>query len=162
MKIQSFTSFFCIAALLLASFAVKAQTDSFDADIMKMQQVNGSAATTQSLFPRIVAQLKPSNPNISEAQWTALKLEVFDAEVAALNEQLIPLFKKYFSQADVKAIIAFYVTPAGKKLAEKTPQMTMEQMQLSQTWGMGLMGKIKTFLEKPAKNDLPIGIKRLE
>ncbi len=40
----------------------------------------------------------------------------------------------------------FYETPAGKKLAEKTPMITMESMQLSQTWAMSLMGKIQAYL----------------
>jgi hypothetical protein len=51
MKSQGITSLFCIAGLLIASISVKAQADSFNADIMKMQLVNGSAATTLSLYP---------------------------------------------------------------------------------------------------------------
>ncbi|MCX6219801.1 MAG: DUF2059 domain-containing protein [Bacteroidia bacterium] len=59
---------------------------------------------------------------------------------------LIPVYKKHFTQEEVKAIVAFYETPAGKKLAEKTPMVTMESMQLSQTWAMSLMGKIQAYL----------------
>ena len=77
-----------------------------------------------------------------------LKKEVFDVEVAELNKQLIPIYKKHFTQEDVKAIIAFYETPAGKKLAEQTPQITVESMQFTQTWGMGLFSKIQAYLDK--------------
>jgi len=51
MESQSITSLFCIAVLLIASISVKAPADSVNADIMKMQQVNGSAAATLSLYP---------------------------------------------------------------------------------------------------------------
>jgi len=162
MKRTSITTLFCIAGLFLASLTVKGQADSFDSDIMKMQQVNGSLATTNAMFPRIVAQLKQSKPDITDVQWAAMKLDVFDAEVATLNEQLIPVFKKYFTREEVKGIITFFETPAGKKLAETTPKMMMEQMQITQTWAMGLMEKIQKYLDKQLKDGVPFGIKKPE
>ena len=47
-------------------------------------------------------------------------------------------------------------------MAETTPKMTMEQMQLTQTWAMGLMGKMQTYLDKQPKDNVPPGIKRPE
>ncbi|MCL6101714.1 MAG: DUF2059 domain-containing protein [Bacteroidetes bacterium] len=135
-----------VSALLLIGSTVFAQTDTFEADIMKMQQLNGSQGTTDAMFGRMVAQFKASKPEVTDAKWAALKKDVFDVEVAELNKQLIPVYKKLFTQEEVKAIVAFYESPAGKKLAEKTPQVTMESMQLSQTWAMSLMGKIQAYL----------------
>ena len=162
MKTICMTRLFWMAGFVLASFVARAQADSFEADIMKLQQVNGSVATTNSIFPRLVAQLKQSNPAVTELQWVSMKTDVFDAEVATLNEQLIPIFKKYFTQAEVKAMIAFYETPTGKKMAETTPQISMDQMQLTQTWAMGLMGKIKGYLDKQPVDNAPPGLKRTE
>ena len=162
MKTTRAFTLLCMAGFILASIAVKAQADSFDADIMKLQQVNGSVAATNSIFPRIVAQFKQSKPEVTEAQWIALKTDVFDAEVAKLNEELVPTFKKYFTQAEVKAMIAFYETPTGKKMAETTPQISMDQMQLTQTWAMGLMGKIKGYLDKQPVDNTPPGLKSTE
>ena len=162
MKTTNMIMFFCVAGMLLTTVGVKGQADSFDADIMKMQQVNGSVATTNSIFPQIVAQFRSSKPDVTDAQWAAMKMDVFDVEVATLNEQLIPVFKKYYTQADIKAIIAFYETPAGMKMAETTPQISMDQMRLTQTWAMGLMTKIQTYLEKQPKGGIPFGVKTPE
>jgi len=148
MKKQIVRSLFCLSLLLVASFIVRAQTEPTDADIIKMQQLNGSSATTDAMYPQIVAQLKTMKPGVSEEQWAAVKKEVFDIEVAELNKQLIPIYKKHFTQDDVKAIIAFYETPIGRKMAEQNPLITVESMQLSQTWGMGLFGKIQAYLDK--------------
>ena len=148
MKNQIFRNLLCIAALLVASIVVKAQTEPSDADIIKMQQVNGSAGSINAMYPQIVAQLKSVKPGVTDEQWAAVKKEVFDVEVAELSKQLIPIYKKHFTQEDVKAIIAFYESPVGKKLAEQTPLITVESMQLTQTWGMGLFGKIQAFLSK--------------
>lgn len=146
MKDRNNLKLFFVSALLLIGSTVFAQTDPFEADIMKMQQLNGSQGTTDAMFGQIVAQFKASKPDVTDAKWAALKKDVYDVEVAELNKQLIPVYKKHFTQEEVKAIIAFYETPAGKKLAEKTPMVTMESMQLSQAWAMSLMGKIQAYL----------------
>ena len=148
MKNQIFRNLLCIAVLLVASIAVKAQTEHSDADIVKMQQVNGSAGSVNAMYPQIVAQLKSMKPGVTEEQWAAVKKEVFDVEVAELNKQLIPIYKKHFTAEEVKAITAFYESPIGKKLAEQTPLITVESMQISQIWGMGLFGKIQAYLSK--------------
>lgn len=140
------TKLFFVLGLLFVQLVVSAQTDPFEADIIKMQQLNGSQGTTDAMFGQIVVQFKASKPEVTDAKWAALKKDVFDVEVAELNKQLIPVYKKHFTQEEVKAIVAFYETPAGKKLAEKTPMVTMESMQLSQTWAMSLMGKIQAYL----------------
>ncbi|MEI8049640.1 MAG: hypothetical protein WCI92_19870 [Bacteroidota bacterium] len=38
---------------------------------------------------------------------SAMKMDVFDVEVASLNEQLIPVFKKYYTQSEVKKLLLF-------------------------------------------------------
>ena len=145
MKIKTIRSLFCLAVLLVAAVTVKAQADSFDADIVKMQQLNGSA---EAMFSQLVMQFKSIKPGVTDEQWAAVKKDVFDVEVAELNKQLIPVYKKYFTQDEVNAIIAFYETPTGKKLAEKTPTIAGESMQSAQAWGMGLFGKIQAYLSK--------------
>jgi uncharacterized protein len=148
MKSQIFRNLLCIALLLVASIVVKAQTEPTDADITKMQQVNGSAGSIDAMYPRIVAQLKAAKPGVTEEQWATVKKEVFDVEAAELSKQLIPIYKKHFTQDEVKAIIAFYESPIGKKLAEQTPLITTESMQISQVWAMGLFSKIQAYLDK--------------
>lgn len=145
MKIKTIRSLFCLAVLLAAAVTVKAQADSFDADIVKMQQLNGSS---EAMFSQLVMQFKSIKPGVTDEQWAAVKKDVFDVEVAELNKQLIPVYKKHFTQDEVKAIIAFYESPTGKKLAEKTPLVAGESMQSAQAWGMGLFGKIQAYLSK--------------
>jgi hypothetical protein len=101
MKNQTISTLFCLAALLIASYVAHAQTEPSDADIIKMQQVNGSAGSINAMYPQIVAQLKTVKPGVTEEQWAAVKKEVFDVEVAELNKQLIPVYKKHFTQEDV-------------------------------------------------------------
>ena len=148
MKNQIFRNLLCISVLLVASFVVKAQAQPADADIIKMQQVNGSVGSINTMYPQIEAQLKSTKSGVPQAKWAAVKKEVFDVEVAGLIKQLIPIYKKHFTKEEVKAIIAFYESPIGKKLASQTPLISLESMQVSQTWAKGLYGKIQAFLDK--------------
>ena len=135
-----------VSVMLFAGATTFAQTDPFGADILKMQQINGSQGTTDAMFGQIVAQLKASKPEVPEAKWAAMKKDVFDVEVKDLQKMLIPVYKKLFTPEEVKAIVAFYESPVGKKLAEQSPQIANESMQVTQQWGMGLFGKIQAYL----------------
>ncbi|MNL81411.1 hypothetical protein D3C87_2085160 [compost metagenome] len=42
------------------------------------------------------------------------------------------------SEQDLKELIAFYQSPIGKKLAEKTPFIVADSMQAGQVWGKKL------------------------
>ena len=146
MKNQSNLKLVILLAFVFVGFGAFAQTDPFEADILKMQQINGSQGTTDAMFGQIVAQLKASKPEVTEAKWAALKKDVFDVEVNDLKKMLIPVYKKLFTPEEVKAIVAFYESPVGKKLAEQSPQIATESMQVTQQWGMGLFGKIQAYL----------------
>ena len=86
--------------------------------------------------------------NLDDIDCPTIKKEVFDVEVAGLIKQLIPIYKKHFTKEEVKAIVAFYESPIGKKLASQTPLISVESMQVSQNWAKGLYGKMQAYLDK--------------
>ena len=52
--------------------------------------------------------------------------------VAELIEQIYyPLYDKYFTEGELRDMIAFYRTPTGAKMIEITPQLLQESMQRS-------------------------------
>jgi len=58
---------------------------------------------------------------------------------------LVPVYQKHLSESDLKNVIAFYQSPAGKKFAEQTPIITTESMQVGQQWGLKIA---QQFMEK--------------
>src|SRR3990167_8349423 len=46
-------------------------------------------------------------------------------------KQLIPIYDKYYTQEELKAMIDFYRSAPGKKLVEATPQIMKEALQVS-------------------------------
>ena len=132
-KVQSL---FATTLLLLTTFMAAAQTDSFDKEIEKFLQVNGSSATYDMMFGQIKQQFKMSKPAVPDSVWGELKTAVYDKEVKNLTKQLVPLYKKHFTRAEIKVLIAFYQSPTGKKLAEETPLITKDAMKISQAWAI--------------------------
>jgi hypothetical protein len=55
---------------------------------------------------------------------------------------MVPIYQKHFTHNDIKAFIAFYESEAGRKLAQKTPVITEEAMQVGQQWGAEMATKI--------------------
>ncbi len=141
-----FTKTFMLAVLLLSSYSITAQTSDYEKDLEKLLQINGSTAMYNIAFNQIKTALESQKPDVPDSLWVNLKTEVFDIEVTNLTKQMVPIYKKHFTQKDVKELITFYETPIGKKLTTKTPLITKDAMQISQPWAMSLMGKFNTWL----------------
>jgi hypothetical protein len=133
---------------LFFSLVLHAQDNAYDQDILKMLSINGSSQSYNLIFDQIVLQLKSTLPELSDEVWIKIKYEVFDNEIKELENQMISLYKKYLSHEDVKAIIAFYKTEAGKNLAAKTPKITQESVIIGQQWSMNLGFAIQDYMQK--------------
>ncbi len=47
-----------------------------------------------------------------------------------LNNEMVAIYQKYFTEKDIKNMIAFYKTPTGKKFIQMTPDIQKEMMQI--------------------------------
>lgn len=50
-------------------------------------------------------------------------------------ERFIPVYDKYYTDEEIKDLIAFYQTNLGKKLIRVLPDITSESMVVGQKWG---------------------------
>ncbi len=64
------------------------------------------------------------------------------ANSEALLQQIIPIYTKYMSEEDVKAVIRFYKSPAGQRLLKVMPQMMQESSQIAKQWGDNLAREV--------------------
>ena len=49
-------------------------------------------------------------------------------------DDIVAIYAKYYSHDDIRQMIAFYDTPAGKKTIEVMPQLMAESVQVSMKW----------------------------
>jgi protein TonB len=109
------------------------------ADIRRLLELNGSKATRVKMFElvleRLHAQARPDTP---ASFWDAL-LEELNTE--PLDETVVLLYDKYFTQDEIREFIRFYETPAGRKLAATAPVIIQDSMQQFAGRGPALIQK---------------------
>ena len=86
---------------------------------------------------QLIASFKTQMPQVPEAFWTKFQQKMDTRE---LINKIIPIYDKYYTIEDLKAVNAFYETPAGQKVLSTLPQIMQESMKVGQEWGQK-MGK---------------------
>lgn len=138
----------CFVLFWAGIMCVCAQTDSYDASVKKMLLLSGGAETFKVVVPQMISMMKEQLPDIPGSYWDETLIEFNKTAFDDLVAMLVPVYKKHLSQQDIDAVIKFYETPAGKKMAAVAPQISSESMQIGQQWGMQLAGKIQNKLKE--------------
>ena len=81
-------------------------------------------------------EIKKEQPDVTDediAKVDAISEEVLKRlSVEGLLEDMIPVYQKHLTKADVDAMVAFYSTPTGQKILREMPAMMSEGMQAMQ------------------------------
>ncbi len=132
---------------LLVGGSIFAQS-SYEEKVKTYMEAMGVEQTYKTAVKSMLAQQQQINSEVPAEVWAELENEFMKASIDELVEMLAPVYKKHMSEADLDKIIQFYNTPVGKKLAEATPAITQESMQVGQQWGMKVGQMVADKLEK--------------
>ena len=142
--------FIAIVLALLFSTALLARADVSPEkrkEIEKLLRLTGMEKLVSQMETQMIASLKAQMPQVPELFWTKFQQKMNTRE---LVEKIIPIYDKYYSTEDIKAVNAFYETPAGQKLLSTLPQVMHEAMKVGQEWGE----KIGRQAEEEAQQEL--------
>ena len=53
-----------------------------------------------------------------------------------LTDEMIPVYQRHFTAADVDGLLKFYQSPLGKKVVTEMPATMTEGMQIGRAWGL--------------------------
>lgn len=129
--------FLSIAFVLIAQMTM-AQEANFKADVLKLISISGADGAMK------VAKLKFLNI-IPENKKENFSKE-FEASLPSMYEKMAKVYMEIYTHEDIKGMIAFYESPVGKKMSEKSGELTQKAMKAGQEWGKELqviMGKYK-------------------
>jgi uncharacterized protein len=131
------------AVFLFTSFSM-AQQPAADQpsreELTKMFEVLRVRQQTQTTMETVLAQMKVQlegdiqkrYPNLPPDSVQKLESSINDAinlyPVDEMLADLMPVYQKYLTKADVEAIIGFYSSPAGQHFLDRMPTMTQEAM----------------------------------
>jgi len=101
-------------------------------NIKTLLEVTGSGNLGVQVATNLVAAFRENDPEVSQEFWDEFMKSI---DINALTDLVIPIYDKYYTNEDLLALIAFYQTPAGKKVVAATPQIMRESMQVGEQWG---------------------------
>ena len=118
----------------------------------------GATTLFSPLIPGVVEQAKllflQQNPTIgAQLNEVAAKVRTDLApRFSEISDQVAKFYATAFTDQELKAIIAFYHTPAGKKLLDEQPKIAEASMHFAQEWANKLsdevIGKMREELQK--------------
>ncbi len=159
--------------LLIASCSLGFAQTQIDAatkqDVQDMMQLTGVRDRMPLIYSAMASQLASDfadryrqqhpNANPAEVQKAAADAtERFQSMLKAipsdeLLDAMIPIYQKYFTHSDIKAINEFYESPTGQKLLRDTNAMVIETMQAAQSVMKKHMPEIQAQIEKAAADE---------
>ena len=139
----------CVA---LTAGAFAAEDNGIDpelrADIKRLMEVTKAADTGRQMGDmmalRIVQMTGVYRPE-AIARCRVLAAEMVKELLAddKLMDEVIPIYARHFTHADVRGMIDFYDTPLGKKTIKAMPSLMQESMQASHHWAQEVMPSLQ-------------------
>lgn len=148
------------AALAVAAPAAYAQqpTPAAIATAKELIAVTGSTTVFSPLIAGVIEQAKSvflqQNPALSrDLNEIAAKLRAeYGPRFNEISDEVARLYATHFTEQELKDILAFYKSPAGKKLLNEQPQVVDSSMKFAQNWANALSDdvvvKMRTELKK--------------
>lgn len=130
----------------------------FSKDVVKLLEVNGSAAMAQQLGSLMASQLieviRKSQPDMPPRVGEII-IDVLRSTIASnmstLFVRMVPMYAKHFTHDEVTTLLAFYESGVGKKSVALAPIMMQEGSEIGQAWADGLEPGFRAELEKRFK-----------
>jgi len=146
-------------ALALSSPAVYAQPASMAGLLTAKEivEVTGSTTLFNTLIAGVIEQAKnlllQQNPNLSKVLGeVANKMRTdLTPRLSELNNEVARLYATHFTESELKDILAFYKTPAGKKLIVQQPRVADASMKFAQDWANKLSDQVVAKMREELK-----------
>jgi hypothetical protein len=126
-------------ALILVAQLSMAQDEAFKKDVMRVIEMNGSNAQMKLAKDQILKMIP--------AEKQAAFLVEFDATLPSFYDKMAKVYMETYTKEDVKAMIAFYESPVGKKMSAKAGELAEKSQAAAQEWGQGLQGMMMKYMQ---------------
>ncbi|MDE2304430.1 MAG: DUF2059 domain-containing protein [Gammaproteobacteria bacterium] len=125
---------FTLTGLLIggSAFAVDPPVNARLAAANRLVDMVGIQATVRASEEGMVSSMIAGNPMLGPYRDVILNWAGQYLSWEALRPQLVQMYAKTFTKAELADLIRFYASPAGRKLVEVSPQLTRQSMAIGQ------------------------------
>lgn len=118
-----------LACFFMVALNAQAQDNTvFKSETVEFLKITGAGAA----FENAIAQI---GAGVSEENKDAYTQEA-NGTLVGLYDKMAELYMAEFTQEEIGALVTFYNTDLGKKLAEKQVGLAQKAMMFGQSWGM--------------------------
>lgn len=140
-----------ILSFALLSFTTNAQNTTKTEKIKQLLELSGSGKMGIQVMDQMMSSFKSSYSVVKQEFWEEFKKEINPDDI---ENMILPIYDKYYTEADIDQLTAFYKSPIGKKMIQTMPLVMRESMVAGQNWGKEIATKVlarlkeKGYLEK--------------
>lgn len=126
-------------ALVLLAQVGFSQDEAFKKDVLKVIEMSGAANQMKSAKTQIL-QMVPKEKQ------AAFILD-FDATMPALYDKIASIYMETYTKEDIKAMMAFYDSPVGRKINEKAGNILEKTQAAGKEWSEELQGLMAKYMQ---------------
>ncbi|HET8828327.1 MAG TPA: DUF2059 domain-containing protein [Pelobium sp.] len=143
-----------VVILMFLSAGAFSQTSPTKAEKIKtLLELTGSANLGKQMFEQMIGSFKSRVSKVPDSFWETFQKEI---DMDGLMAKTIPLYDKYYTEAEIDGLISFYQSDLGKKVITTLPPLMKESMEIGQAWGREIGEKVmKKLKEEEEKNKQP-------
>ena len=116
-------------------------------DLKYLFLINGTSDGYKKSIEAMISYFKSQESDIPQSYWENAEKEFLNTSIEDLYDMIIPIYQKNLSHNDVKAMITFYESEAGKRIAKKIPTIKSESTQAGIKWGEIIGKRIHDHIE---------------
>jgi len=113
-----------------------------EVEIRKLIQLSGTERMMDQMKAQMFTMFRQKAGTLPPEFWTKLDKEMDSKQ---LLDKLIPIYDKYYTLDDLKAVNAFYLSPVGQRILQNQPLVLKESMAVGRQWGQ--QAAMKTMVE---------------
>lgn len=126
-----------VVVLLVTQLSIA--QDAFKNDVIKVLKASGSGAQMELAKDQI-------KPMISEDKFKEFSKE-FDSSLPSLYDKMADVYMETYTHEEIKQMLKFYDSPVGKKITEKSSELTKKNLVAAQEWGKELQEIMMKYME---------------
>lgn len=142
-------AFAIIMMMAMASVAQAEIQSEKRQEIDKMLRLTGMEKLMVQMKTQMIAGLKTQMSQVPEEFWTRFESKM---DMGVLLEKIVPLYDKYYTTEDLKAVNDFYQSAAGQKVLSALPKIMQESMAIGREWGKNIGEQAVAEAEQELKN----------
>lgn len=135
--------FILLVLIMQTSFA---QDTNFKADVLKLISISGADGAMKSVKPQILNAIPANNRDIFSKD--------FDASLPSMYDKIAKVYMEIYTHEDIKGMILFYESPVGKKMSEKSGELTQKSMLAGQEWAKELQEIMAKYKQETPKQNM--------